>query len=170
MKKLVRCGRLGSGHAIKAVNNTLNVAHLALATEGLLALAKLGIAPDVALAAINGSSGRSLQTQERIPNAVLTRSFDYGFQLGLMAKDVSIAVDGVCGCPAGDAEGGSGTEGGPPKFFPLVKRLVEHALESESYEADYTRVIRPLEAAAGIELHASKGSDTEHIPQPYTPS
>jgi 3-hydroxyisobutyrate dehydrogenase-like beta-hydroxyacid dehydrogenase len=41
------------------------------AGEGLLALAKFGVAPEVALRAINGSSGRSLQTQERLPQAVL---------------------------------------------------------------------------------------------------
>ena len=46
-KKVVRCGPLGAGHAVKAVNNCLNVAHLALAAEGLLALAAQGVAPDV---------------------------------------------------------------------------------------------------------------------------
>ena len=39
------------------------------------------------------SSGRSLQTEVRIPNEVLSRKFDYGFKLGLMLKDVRIAVD-----------------------------------------------------------------------------
>ena len=65
------------------------------AGEGLLALAKFGVAPEVALRAINGSSGRSLQTQERLPQAVLTRNFDYGFKLGLMLKDVDIALSDV---------------------------------------------------------------------------
>ena len=36
-------------------------------------------------------AGRSLQTQERLPVAVLSRNFDYGFKLGLMLK-VSPAV------------------------------------------------------------------------------
>ena len=49
----------------------------------------------MALRAINGSSGRSLQTQERLPQAVLTRNFDYGFKLGLMLKDVDIALSDV---------------------------------------------------------------------------
>ena len=53
------------------------------------------VAPEVALRAINGSSGRSLQTQERLPQAVLTRNFDYGFKLGLMLKDVDIALSDV---------------------------------------------------------------------------
>lgn len=123
-KNIVPCGSLGCACAVKSVNNALNVSHLALvrsldscvpcsamcvadatawptiaaclqAGEGLLALAKFGVAPEVALRAINGSSGRSLQTQERLPHAVLTRSFDYGFKLGLMLKDVDIALSDV---------------------------------------------------------------------------
>jgi len=127
-KKVVRCGPLGAGHAVKAVNNCLNVAHLALAAEGLLALAAQGVAPDVvrknpplsplplspspplpcpfplgaavpdvapsdpsqALAAINGASGKSLQTEVRMPVEVLSRQFDYGFQIGLMSKAKNI--------------------------------------------------------------------------------
>ena len=45
----------------------LQVTHLLLGAEGLLALQKLGVDPSVALDAINGSSGRSLQTEQRLP-------------------------------------------------------------------------------------------------------
>ena len=85
-KKIVDCGPVGAGHAVKAMNNCLNAAHLLVAGEALLALAKLGVQPDVALDAINASSGRSLQTEVRIPTEVLTRKFDYGFKLGLMLR------------------------------------------------------------------------------------
>merc|ERR1719373_683046 len=91
-KKVVRCGPTGAGHAVKAVNNALNVTHLLLGAEGLLALQRLGVDPDVALDAINGSSGRSLQTQGRLPQEVLSRKFAYGFKLPLMAKDCRIAA------------------------------------------------------------------------------
>eukprot|EP00392_Amoebophrya_sp_AT5.2_P008964 g8992.t1 len=37
-------GPLGSGHAVKSLNNVLNSLHLIAATEGLLALKKIGIA------------------------------------------------------------------------------------------------------------------------------
>ncbi|CAK0873470.1 unnamed protein product [Prorocentrum cordatum] len=59
-KRIVRCGPAGAGHAVKAVNNALNVAHLLLGAEGLLALQGAGVKPEVALDAINSSSGRSL--------------------------------------------------------------------------------------------------------------
>ena len=151
-KNVVPCGGLGAGHAVKAINNALNVAHLAIAGEGLLALAKIGVPPAVALQAINGSSGRSLQTEVRLPVEVLSRKFGYGFKLGLMLKDVSIAVDGVC-----NAAGSSGSETG---MLPSVKRLLEDAVESEGYDADYTRVVRTLEARAGIELHDDADGET----------
>lgn len=87
-KKIVFCGDIGNGNAVKSVNNYLNVSHLMLATDALLGLKKQGISPKIALEAVNGSSGRSLQTQERIPQDVLTGKYNYGFKLNLMSKDV----------------------------------------------------------------------------------
>jgi len=106
----------------------------------------------VALEAINGSSGRSLQTEERIPLEVLTRKFNYGFPLGLMLKDVTIAVDSVCQ----DTNTSQPVNHQVPKFFPLVKELLQKAVDVESEEADYTSVVRPLEAEAGLSLYAGK--------------
>lgn len=56
-------------------------AHLAIAAEGLLALQKMGIRPAVALDAINTSSGRSLATEKRMPERILSRTFDHGFAI-----------------------------------------------------------------------------------------
>jgi len=88
---IVLCGGVGNGNAIKSVNNYLNVSHLMLASDALLGLKKQGIDPAIALEAINGSSGRSLQTQERIPNEIITGNYNYGFKLNLMCKDVKNA-------------------------------------------------------------------------------
>merc|ERR1719413_344446 len=90
-KKVVRCGPVGAGHAVKAVNNALNVTHLLLGHEGLLALQRMGVDPSVAVEAINGSSGRSLQTEVRLPKEVLSREFAYGFKLPGIVKDCRIA-------------------------------------------------------------------------------
>merc|ERR1712238_247949 len=107
----------------------MNTAHLVIAAEGLLALAKLGLAPEVAIDAINGSSGRSLQTEVRIPKEVLSREFNYGFPLKLMLKDVNIAVDTFCSTTKHSTSNGSETTGEEikeiPKFFPLVKDLLQ---------------------------------------------
>ena len=162
-KSVSRVGGVGAGHAVKAVNNTLNAGHLALASEGLLALAKFGIAPEKALEAINASSGRSLQTEVRLPREVLSRDFAYGFPLGLMLKDVNIAVESVCGDCDDDDEA----------LFPRVRDLLRAATAQETPDADYTRVVRVLEARAGRELHAGgagpDGADCYAAP-PYVPT
>ena len=36
--EVTRCGPVGAGCAVKAINNVMNSAHLLLATEGMLAL------------------------------------------------------------------------------------------------------------------------------------
>ena len=142
-KKIVHCGPIGSGHAVKAVNNCLNAAHLIVGGEALIALAKWGVQPEIALNAINASSGRSLQTEVRLPEEVLSRKFDYGFKLGLMLKDVRIAVDGLLSAEESCREG---------SMLPLVKRLLEKSTDEQGYDADYTRVVRTLELGAGVEL------------------
>jgi 3-hydroxyisobutyrate dehydrogenase len=145
-KKIVRCGIVGAGHAVKAMNNCLNAAHLIVAGEALLALKKWGVQPEVALQAINASSGRSLQTEVRIPTQVLTRRFDYGFKLGLMLKDVRIAVDGLAACQE-DRRGNS--------ILTAVKKMLEHSVTAQGYDVDYTCVLRTLELEAGCELQGS---------------
>ena len=46
--------------------------------------------------------------------------------------------------------------------LPSVKRLLEEAVQSEGFDADYTRVVRVLESRAGIELHDGGGTDGAH--------
>ena len=142
-KKIVHCGPFGSGHAVKAMNNCLNAAHLIVGGEALIALAKWGVQPEIALNAINASSGRSLQTEVRLPEEVLSRKFDYGFKLGLMLKDVRTAVDGVLSAEESCRQG---------SILPLVKRLLEKSMDEQGYDADYTCIVRTLELSAGIEL------------------
>ena len=91
-KNIVHLGPSGAGHAVKAVNNTLLAANICSVSEGLIVLKKYGIPLDVALKAISTSSGRSWVTQQRMPEHVLTRGFDYGFSLGLLSKDVDTCM------------------------------------------------------------------------------
>ena len=148
---VVDCGPVGAGHAVKAMNNCLNAAHLIVAGEVLLALKKSGVHPEVALSAINASSGRSLQTEVRIPTEVLTRKFDYGFKLGLMLKDVRIAVESLS--PSDEL-----CYENCLHILPVVKNVMKKAIDDQGYHADYTRVLRTLEIEAGVELHAASST------------
>jgi len=141
-KKVVRTGPVGSGHAIKAINNTLNMTHLLVASEGLIALKNMGVDPEVALSCINGSSGRSLQTEIRIPEEVVSGKFDYGFKLGLMRKDVRIGT-GIL-------------EAGFPKASILraASEIVEEATKECGENSDYTTAVKYLEKLADTNLQS----------------
>ena len=82
----------------------------------------------------------------------MSRKFDYGFKLGLMLKDVRIAVDGLLSI--------SNESDGEDSIFPVVKRLLEKSSIEEGYDADYTRVVRTPELGAGVELRKENAEAT----------
>lgn len=57
-----------------------------------MALVKQGVSAEKALEVINASSGRSNATENLIPQRVLTRAFPKTFALGLLVKDLGIAM------------------------------------------------------------------------------
>ena len=92
-QKIVHCGEIGAGDAVKAVNNAFLATHILAAAEGLAALVKMGVSPNVALDVINASSGRSNTSMNLFPERVLTRAFPRTFRLALLEKDVGIAAE-----------------------------------------------------------------------------
>jgi 3-hydroxyisobutyrate dehydrogenase len=92
-KKIVRCGPVGSGDAVKAVNQALLGIHIWALSEGLVALSKAGVSAGVALDVINASSGRSNVSQNLFTERVVTRAFPRTFRLALLEKDVTIAAE-----------------------------------------------------------------------------
>ena len=91
-QKIVHCGPVGAGDAVKAVNQAFLAIHIWAASEGLVALAKAGVDPGVALEVINASSGRSNTSMNLFPERVLTRAFPRTFRLALIEKDIGIAA------------------------------------------------------------------------------
>ncbi|MDF1480011.1 NAD(P)-dependent oxidoreductase [Leifsonia sp. H3M29-4] len=86
-------GPVGSGHAIKALNNLISATHLWITSEAMLAGQRFGLQPEVMLEIINGSSGRSGSSENKWPNFILPGTFDSGFGLRLMLKDMRTATD-----------------------------------------------------------------------------
>lgn len=142
--RFVHLGSVGAGHATKAVNNTLNALHLAAAGEGLVALKKgYGVDPAKALAAINAGSGRSLQTEVRVPVEVLTGAFGYGFALALMEKDVKIGASLVRTHCAG------------ARSLPAVESTLADAVAALGGDFDYTGIVKHIEAINGVDLRST---------------
>ncbi|MFI6072102.1 NAD(P)-dependent oxidoreductase [Actinoplanes sp. NPDC051343] len=92
MGTTTRAGDVGSGHAVKALNNLLSATHLLVTSEAMLAGEKFGLDPEVMLEIFNRSSGRSGSTENKWPDFILPGTFDSGFGLRLMLKDMGIAV------------------------------------------------------------------------------
>jgi 3-hydroxyisobutyrate dehydrogenase-like beta-hydroxyacid dehydrogenase len=86
-------GDHGAGHLVKALNNLLSATTLASATEAALVAQRAGVAPDKFVGIINASNGRSYSTEVKFPRYILNRTFDDGFALGLMNKDLKIALE-----------------------------------------------------------------------------
>lgn len=92
-ERIFRTGPLGSGHALKALNNYLAAAAYAAGTEALLVGERFGLDPEVMFEVINTSTGRSFVTEHVIGEHVVPGTYATGFQLALLAKDVGIAAE-----------------------------------------------------------------------------
>lgn len=90
--KLVHVGAPGAGHAAKIANNMLCAANLCLVAEAVQMAAAEGVAPDKLLEGINAGSGRSAVSEVNFPRWILSGGFNSGFTMGLMRKDVALAV------------------------------------------------------------------------------
>lgn len=90
--QIYRAGPVGAGHAVKALNNLMSATHLLVTSEAMLAGQRFGIEPEAMLAIFNASSGRSGSTENKWPNFILPETYDSGFGLRLMLKDMRIAT------------------------------------------------------------------------------
>jgi len=86
-------GVLGSGHAMKALNNYVSAAGAAAAVEALLAARAFGIDEALVTDILNASTGRNNTTEIKVKKFMLSGAYNSGFGLGLMAKDVAIAAE-----------------------------------------------------------------------------
>ncbi len=90
--RIFRTGTVGSGHAMKALNNFVSAAGLVAAVEALHIGEKFGLDPHVMTSILNASTGKNNTTENKVEQFMLSGKFDSGFGLALMEKDVGIAV------------------------------------------------------------------------------
>jgi 3-hydroxyisobutyrate dehydrogenase len=141
-QKLFATGPLGSGHAMKALNNYVAAAGFTAAAEALIVGHKFGLDPAVMVEILNASTGRNFSTEYTMKEHVLPRKFATGFALGLLAKDVGIAADLV------EAIGAQA---------PVCKLLRERwaaASAAMSGSVDHSVALRHWESENGVELPA----------------
>jgi 3-hydroxyisobutyrate dehydrogenase len=126
-------GPLGSGHAVKALNNMLSAAGLIAAAEVLLLGRSFGVEPQVMNDILNASTGRNNSTENKMEKYIFSRAFSSGFSLDLMVKDLTTAMD-----LARDL-------GVPAIFSNLCRELWATAQCSLGRGLDHTEVVRWFE-------------------------
>jgi 2-hydroxy-3-oxopropionate reductase len=82
----------GQGQLVKVINNLLSASAIAITAEAAALGVKAGLEPAVLLEVIGASSGSNTAVTDKFPRQVLTRKFDHGFRLELMAKDVRLCL------------------------------------------------------------------------------
>jgi 3-hydroxyisobutyrate dehydrogenase len=90
--KVLHVGPTGAGHALKSLNNLLSATTLLASSEAVRVGRRFGLDPQVMVETINVSTGRSYSTEYKLPTFVLPETWDAGFSLRLMLKDLKIAV------------------------------------------------------------------------------
>lgn len=85
------CGPLGTGHAMKALNNYVSAAGMMSACEALFAAQTFGIDPALCIDILNASTGMNYSTKNKIKQMILSKHYNSGFGIQLQAKDVNIA-------------------------------------------------------------------------------
>lgn len=144
--RIFHVGGHGAGHVMKAVNNLCSAGNLLVTTEALAVAVKAGIAPEVATAILQVSTGKSNASDWKFPQFILTGTFDAGFAMGLMRKDLEI----FCRVAA---------ELGVPALLANLTREIYGLAERATVGEDHTAVARLLERWAGIEIRVGRPKD-----------
>ena len=133
MGSVIRTGPLGSGHAMKLLNNYLSASGLAAACEAVLIGRAFGLDPDLMADVFNVSTGKNNATEVKLKQHVNSRKFAAGFAMGLMAKDLTLARK-LAEDMQIDAKG-----------LQACQELYARAAQALGEGADHTEVIRLLE-------------------------
>ena len=141
-RRIEHMGPVGTGHAMKAVNNALLAVNILAVGEGLAALVRAGVEAGKATQVLNASSGRSFVSEALVPERVLTGTWPKTFRLALLEKDVGIAT-------ALSESLGVGTP-----IMDLTRALFRAARGTLGEEADYLEAIKLIEQQAGVELRS----------------
>ena len=138
-------GKIGAGHTVKALNNLCSACSMVITSEALIVAKKLGLTPEKVIDAINSSSGRSWSSEFKFPTFVLNNTFNSGYSIGLMNKDLEIATR-------------LGRELHVPMLVgALVQQLYNYAVDHGGEDECHTAIIKFIEDWRGVEARNKEG-------------
>ncbi|WP_042265177.1 NAD(P)-dependent oxidoreductase [Paraburkholderia heleia] len=131
--------KAGQGQLLKLLNNMLSSTAFAITSEAFVAGMRGGLDPDVMMSVINAGSGKNGATLDKFPKHVLPRTFDFGFPVGSVCKDIGLAVDE---CQAL----------GVPMWVGSVARQVwNYAAMQDGSARDMTELVKYVERWSSVE-------------------
>ena len=130
----------GQGQTMKLLNNLLSATAMAITSEAVVMGVKAGLDPRQIIDVINAGSGRNSATQDKFPKCVIPRTFDFGFAIGLLNKDVRLCMQ--------EAE----ALGVPMVVGSAVRQMLAIATATEGADADMTELIKSIETWAGVRV------------------
>ena len=133
-------GEIGSGHAIKAGNNLLNLICRMATFEVISMLVKDGVDPKKAVNIIQKSSGRNYATEITLPDNILSGKMFQGFSTGLMKKDSGVALQ-IANSNKIDMPLGK-----------LAQNLLNETIEEFGIDADMSKVAISYESKTGVKI------------------
>ncbi|MHA1109082.1 MAG: NAD(P)-dependent oxidoreductase [Alphaproteobacteria bacterium] len=139
-----RTGKVGSGHALKSLNNLLSGMNMAIAAEALLIGKRFGLDPEIMVDVINQSTGVSGATMRNFKQHIFNRRFEGGFPFDLRFKDFAIAMQLAR------------ETGTPAPISGLGFQLYEAAGAWLGPDCDNTEIVRWQEHLAGAKLTAGE--------------
>jgi 3-hydroxyisobutyrate dehydrogenase-like beta-hydroxyacid dehydrogenase len=128
----------GMAQTMKLANNVLSATTMAATAEAVAMGVKAGLDPAVMIDVINAGSGRSRASDQKFPQSILPRTFNYGFATGLMLKDVRLAV----------AE--AKELGVPNEVISKVLDAWETTNKEYGADSDFTSIVKMIETRAGV--------------------
>jgi len=130
----------GQGQTMKLLNNLLSATAMAITSEAVVMGVKAGLDPALVIDVFNAGTARNSATQDKIKQHVISRSFSYGFGIGLLNKDIRLCM----------AE--ADAFGVPMIVGSAVRQLLSIATQTEGLDADMTTMARTVEKWAGVQV------------------
>lgn len=139
-KYVFHMGKLGTGHAMKTLNNYVSAASIVALSDALVTGQKMGLDPIQMIDVLNVGTGKNFSTSDSYQTDALPRKYASGFQLALLIKDIGIAKSVF------------EQEGFETDMPDLVIRYFKEAMGILPPDADHTELLKKWEQRAGLQL------------------
>jgi len=128
----------GMAQTMKLANNFLSATAMAATSEAVAMGVKAGLDPTVMIDVINAGSGRTTASDGKFPQAILPRTFNYGFATALMLKDVRLCVEQAKSLNV------------PNSVMSAVLDQWEATNKEFGGDSDFTAIVKMVEQRAGV--------------------